>query len=1042
MCATCCGDPAARRRSRLDDRFSALLGAALLLLAASALASTKQTTLTLDCRDPATVSETLIAFDAQHHSASISLSEASGALIEIEERDLEIALTVNGTAQALDSEAPPRFGRGFLAADEQTMSLQLERVVASHARGIIALRLYCAPAQSTRAMAHWLRDLRSATEDSTIVPLPVARANSMHASLITLGERAPDTWTQALATHWQAQVLLLSGQTERAASGFMKASAQWQSVGDLDRAAAADVAYVEDLQRLGRSQEVLEYNARQVHADLHSYYPARRQHASCVAYRYLAQYDLAQACFQRCTQAFAEMGDYAEMVSVMQNHAQLEHLRGHDAEADSLLKAAFEAISGPDANMLRGRVLSLRADLAQSRADIPEALVLLDASLQEFSRSGIPRWEGNVLLKVAALHRELMSFPDAYAAVTEAFARFPPKDAPSRVAAALLTLARIDEANARPQMARRWLTKAERIYAEQQLPLERNGAQGALAVLALAEGDVASAQRLIEAADPAITYYHERWALVRAGAALQSGLPEAALTILATTKDMPLTLPERIQTGVMRAHALLRLGDRGAAVASITELRALIEQIAGSARSPLLRYLVARRLESVEREALALQLNLEDASNGLLRTDDGEQIWPTVQRRAALMDLAPRAAIDIRPADRNLDRAITAELLGQALPSTPATSDLLQLLAQGRRENAPSKPRSIGLSEYLAGLPDDTMVLTHTEVADRGAVLVLGRNFEHVAMTGPHRAVLASSARLRAALANPASAVDEIERRADELSALLFGTAPATAAPSRLHIDRDSLLAGIPWPVMCWPGTDRMLVDTTVVSIAPLLAPPRSAQRRANTIDVIVAGEPSRLARTQLQALPNASAEADAIRALALARGIAVNALPSARRADVLASLENPQHVLHIAAHGLADNTRIGHSGIWLSASDADGSQGEFVGWSEPIMRGVHTELVVLNACSLASRQDAADASMSFATALSRAGAQDVVAALWSTSDASSAMWVPMFYTELWREDGNDPARALSVAVDTLRRSRMFRHPFYWASLVHVGGGG
>jgi len=74
---------------------------------------------------------------------------------------------------------------------------------------------------------------------------------------------------------------------------------------------------------------------------------------------------------------------------------------------------------------------------------------------------------------------------------------------------------------------------------------------------------------------------------------------------------------------------------------------------------------------------------------------------------------------------------------------------------------------------------------------------------------------------------------------------------------------------------------------------------------------------------------------------------------------------------------------------------------------------------------------------LSFAGAVSAAGVDQVVAALWPLSDAATVRWVPAFYRALDDADLNSSAEALRQAQLELRASRHFRHPFYWASLVH-----
>jgi CHAT domain-containing protein len=103
--------------------------------------------------------------------------------------------------------------------------------------------------------------------------------------------------------------------------------------------------------------------------------------------------------------------------------------------------------------------------------------------------------------------------------------------------------------------------------------------------------------------------------------------------------------------------------------------------------------------------------------------------------------------------------------------------------------------------------------------------------------------------------------------------------------------------------------------------------------------------------------------------------------------------------------------------------------------WIDIADRGVRADLVVLNACELGDGGKAVDGNFSFASAISQAGARQVVASLWPISDTASAVWVPAFYTVLTADSNHNVAQALRAAQRKLRESRMFRHPFYWAGL-------
>jgi len=187
-----------------------------------------------------------------------------------------------------------------------------------------------------------------------------------------------------------------------------------------------------------------------------------------------------------------------------------------------------------------------------------------------------------------------------------------------------------------------------------------------------------------------------------------------------------------------------------------------------------------------------------------------------------------------------------------------------------------------------------------------------------------------------------------------------------------------------------------------------------------------------------LPTLFNAEAEPAEIRQAAPGLVVTVDEASSASRESVLALLDRPASWVHVAAHGSAEPNRLGYAGMWLDPP-AEGRDPEFLSWLEVLDRGVRSDLVVLNACSLADTGDASRNNLSFASAIAQAGAHQVVAALWPLSDSAAATWVPAFYAALMADPRHDAAGAIVAAQRALRGSRLFRHPFYWAGFVLVG---
>ena len=149
----------------------------------------------------------------------------------------------------------------------------------------------------------------------------------------------------------------------------------------------------------------------------------------------------------------------------------------------------------------------------------------------------------------------------------------------------------------------------------------------------------------------------------------------------------------------------------------------------------------------------------------------------------------------------------------------------------------------------------------------------------------------------------------------------------------------------------------------------------------------------------------------------------------------------NPQQFayIHFVAHGVASNTDPLDSAIILSRASA--SEDAFKLHARDIIRfPLNARLVTVSACyGTGTRSYVGEGLVGLAWAFLRAGAHNVVAALWEASDESSAQLMGDLYQGL--EKGTSPAAALrSAKLNLLRSQREFRKPFYWASFQIYSG--
>ncbi len=143
---------------------------------------------------------------------------------------------------------------------------------------------------------------------------------------------------------------------------------------------------------------------------------------------------------------------------------------------------------------------------------------------------------------------------------------------------------------------------------------------------------------------------------------------------------------------------------------------------------------------------------------------------------------------------------------------------------------------------------------------------------------------------------------------------------------------------------------------------------------------------------------------------------------------------------IHFVAHGTASRLNPLDSAIILSresgsASGAAASQDDsFKLYARDIINGhpLRAELVTISACySTGKRTYSGEGLVGLSWAFLRAGAHNVVGALWDVSDASTSQLVDEFYGEL--KKGKSPGAALRTAKLSLLHNGAFRNPFYWA---------
>jgi CHAT domain-containing protein len=162
-----------------------------------------------------------------------------------------------------------------------------------------------------------------------------------------------------------------------------------------------------------------------------------------------------------------------------------------------------------------------------------------------------------------------------------------------------------------------------------------------------------------------------------------------------------------------------------------------------------------------------------------------------------------------------------------------------------------------------------------------------------------------------------------------------------------------------------------------------------------------------------------------------------------------LASKPERFSYIHFVAHGTASSLSPLDSAIVLSrpntsktdASKAGAEEDSFKLYARDIIHhSLRAELVTVSTCrSAGTRAYSGEGLVGLSWAFVRAGAHNVIGALWDVSDASTPQLMDELYGEL--KKGETPDAALRHAKLTLLRSgAAFRKPFYWAPFQLYAG--
>jgi CHAT domain-containing protein len=270
--------------------------------------------------------------------------------------------------------------------------------------------------------------------------------------------------------------------------------------------------------------------------------------------------------------------------------------------------------------------------------------------------------------------------------------------------------------------------------------------------------------------------------------------------------------------------------------------------------------------------------------------------------------------------------------------------------------------------------------------------------------------------------------------RGQELWNVLVGPAAnAIGTGTRVIIIPDKQLHGVNFEtlVVSSPRPHYWIEDVTITT-APSLRLLARARSSTNTALLLVGNPPQ--SDPALPPLPRAAAEIERVRAHFGNATVLQKAQATPRAYE--SAVPRRFGFIHFVAHGTASRLRPLDSAVIL-AGDPSG----YKLYARDILRyPLNARLVTVSSCyGAGQRAYAGEGLVGLAWAFLRAGARDVVAALWEVSDNATPELMDAMYARI--RSGDDPATALRAAkLRLLRSNGVYRKPLYWAPFMLYSG--
>lgn len=348
----------------------------------------------------------------------------------------------------------------------------------------------------------------------------------------------------------------------------------------------------------------------------------------------------------------------------------------------------------------------------------------------------------------------------------------------------------------------------------------------------------------------------------------------------------------------------------------------------------------------------------------------------------------------------------------------------------GKRNASPAK-----LDARAIAKQSGATILCYSLGRDRSHVwTVTATDLRHTELP-PDTTITAAVDAYRRDLLGPRGTLARSGASGQRLYRMLVEPAVRAGAGARVIVIPDGRLHVLNFEtlVVATPKPHYWIEDVTLTTAASLQLLARADAKTSGGASMLLVGDPPAV-DPRFPKLPHAQEEIGKVGRHFAKRVVltGAKATPAAYRTAAPGTFD----FLHFAAHGVATRARPLDSAVILARD----KQGYKLLARDIVAQPLQARLVTISSCHGAGeRTYAGEGLVGLAWAFLRAGAGQVIAALWEVDDRATPALMDRMYASI--RAGKDPAVALREAKLTLLRGKdIYQTPKYWAPFVLYSG--